>query len=91
MRQTNQLDNLLRVFHLCDGKPEADHRTGAYRLIADAMQRTLGWPKLAENDYVSIRLFKNHNGHVTFKRPDLIQRLNRIIAKHYPNALPEPK
>lgn len=91
MRQTDQLDDLLRVFHLCDGKPEADHRTGAYRLIAEAMQATSAWPKLAENDYVSIRLFKNHNGHVTFKRPDLIQRLNRILAKHFPHALPAPK
>ncbi len=91
MRQTDQLDDLLRVFHLCDGKPEADHRRGAYRLIADAMQTTSAWPKLAEHDYLSIRLFKNHNGHVTFKRPDLIQRLNRIIAKHYPHALPAPK
>ena len=91
MRQTDHLDDLLRVFHLCDGKPEADHRRGAYRLIADAMQSTAAWPKHAENDYLSIRLFKNHNGHVTFKRPDLIQRLNRILAKHYPHALSAPK
>lgn len=91
MRQTDHLDDLLRVFHLCDGKPEADYRTGAYRLIADAMQASAAWPKLAENDYLSIRLFKNQNGHVTFKRPDLIQRLNRIIAQHYPHALPAPK
>ena len=91
MRQTDHLDDLLRVFHLCDGKPEADHRTGAYRLIADAMQLTSLWPKLAENDYVSIRLFKNQNGHVTFKRPDLVTRLNRIIAKYYPDELPAPK
>jgi hypothetical protein len=91
MRQTDHLDDLLRVFHLCDGKPEADHRRGAYRLIAEAMQSTAAWPKLAENDYISIRLFKNQNGHVTFKRPNLIQRLNRIIAKHYSHALPAPK
>lgn len=91
MRQTDHLDDLLRVFHLCDGKPEADHRRGAYRLIADAMQRTSAWPKLAEHDYLSIRLFKNQNGHVTFKRPDLIHRLNRILATHYPHALAAPK
>ncbi|MEQ1679645.1 MAG: DUF4942 domain-containing protein [Nitrospira sp.] len=91
LRQTDHLDDLFRVFHLCDGKPEADHRRGAYRLIAEAMQRTSEWPKLAENDYVSIRLFKNQNGHVTFKRPDLVTRLNRILAKHYPDALPAPK
>ena len=91
MPQTDHLDDLLRVFHLCDGKPEADHRTGAYRLIANAMQTTSTWPKVAENDYVSIRLFKNQNGHVTFTRPDLVTRLNRILAKHYPDALPAPK
>ena len=91
MRQADQLDDLLRVFHLCDGKPEADHRRGAYRLIADAMQSTAAWPKHAENDYLSIRLFKNQNGHVTFTRPDLVTRLNRILAKHYPDALPAPK
>ena len=91
MRQTDHLNDLLRVFHLCDGKPEADHRRGAYRLITDAMQLTSSWPTIAENDYVSIRLFTNQNGHVTFKRPDLVTRLNRIIAQHYPHALSASK
>ena len=49
------------------------------------------WPKIAENDYFSIRLFKNQNGHVTFTRPDLVTRLNLIIAKHFPHALAAPK
>lgn len=90
-RQTDELDDLLRVFHVCDGKPEVDHRGSCYRLVSTAMQTTPTWPKMAENDYFSIRLFKNQSGHVTFTRPDLVTRLNRIIAKHYPNALPEPK
>jgi hypothetical protein len=46
---------------------------------------------VAENDYVSIRTFMNGNGHVTFKRIDLVDKMNRIIAKHYPGALPAPK
>lgn len=91
MRQTDHLDDLLRVFHLCDGKPEADYRHASYSLISTALQASSVWPKLTENDYVSIRLFKNQNGHVTFKRPDLVTRLNRILAKHYPDALPAPK
>ena len=89
--QTDHLDDLLRVFHLCDGKPEADHRSASYGLISSAMQASSLWPKRTENEYVAVRLFKNQNGHVTFKRSDLIQRLNRIIAKHYPDALPAPK
>ena len=89
--QTDHLDDLLRVFHLCDGKPEADHRSASYGLISSAMQASSLWPKRAENEYVAVRLFKNQNGHVTFTRPDLVTRLNRILAKHYPDALPAPK
>lgn len=89
--QSDELDDLLRVFHLCDGKPEADHRRSSYRLISEAMRATALWPKVAENDYFSIRLYKNQSRHVTFKRPDLIDRLNRVLAKHFPHALPESK
>jgi len=90
-RQCDELDDLLRVFHVCDGKPEADHRRSTYHLISQALHETNGWPKHAENEYFSIRLFKNQNGHVTFKRSDLVTRLNRILAKHFPHALAAPK
>lgn len=89
--QCDQLDDLLRVFYVCDGKPEADHRRSTYHLISEAMRATDIWPKLAANDYFSVRLYKNQSGHVTFLRPDLVTWLNRIIAKHYPAALAAPK
>ena len=89
-RSTSELDDLMRVFHILDGKPEADHRNGCYGLIADAMREQSGWPKQTQNDYFSIRLCKNQNGHITFKRPDGIEQLNRSIIKHYPNVLPAP-
>ncbi|WP_439889644.1 DUF4942 domain-containing protein [Ralstonia sp. 25C] len=82
---TNELDDLLRVFHVLDGKPEADHRAGVYYLISHARgQRQTE----AENDYLHLRWFKNGNGHLSFKRPDLVNKVNMILAKHYPNALP---
>jgi hypothetical protein len=89
-RRASELDDLMRVFHILDGKPEADHRNGCYHLITTAMREQSGWPKPTENEYFSIRLFRNGNGHITFKRPDLIEHLNRIIIKHYPNVLPAP-
>lgn len=89
--QCDQLDDLLRVFYVCDGKPEADHCRSTYHLISEAMRATEIWPKQAANDYFSVRLYKNQSGHVTFTRPDLVTRLNLIIAKHYPGALPEAK
>jgi len=82
------LDDLLRVFHIADDKPEADHRFGAYQLIDTALKSSGSFPKHAENEYFDIKLFKNGNGHILFKRPDLVESLNRIVARHYPGALP---
>lgn len=83
-RVTNELDDLIRVFCVLDGKPEPDHRHGAYALVWNARheRRTE-----AENDYLHLRWFKNGNGHLTFKRLDLVEKINVILAKHYPNAL----
>ena len=44
-----------------------------------------------EDDYLEVRTFKNGNGHVTFKRPDLVEKMNLILARHYPNALAAPR
>ncbi|WP_423380289.1 DUF4942 domain-containing protein [Burkholderia sp. LMG 32019] len=81
---TNELDDLIRVFCVLDGKPEPDHRNGAYCLVSDHRQSR---PTEAENAYFHLRWFKNGNGHLTFKRPDLVDKMNLILAKHYANAL----
>ncbi|KWA13927.1 DUF4942 domain-containing protein [Burkholderia territorii] len=81
---TNELDDLTRVFSVLDGKPEPDHRHGMPSLISDAQRQR---KTEAENAYFHLRWFKNGNGHLTFKRPDLVAQMNQILAKHYPNAL----
>ncbi len=86
MRSTDELDDLSRVFHVLDGKPEPDHRQGWYSRLNRCDKTT---DPDAEDDYMRVRSFRNGNGHVTFKRPDLVDRMNKILAKHYPLALPE--
>lgn len=86
--KSDLLDDLSRVFNVLDGKPEPDCRRGWYGRISDC--RKVGDPDAAD-DYMSVRSFRNGNGHVTFKRPDLVNKMNLIIAKHYPGALPAPK
>ncbi len=83
-RVTDELDDLIRVFCVLDGKPEPDHRHGAYCLVSDARQERR---TEAENDYLRLRWCKNGNGHLTFRRPDLVDQMNLILAKHHPNAL----
>lgn len=79
----NRLDDIMRVFCLLDGKPEPDHRQGAYYRMSAAKFGTADF-----DGYFSTKGFKNGNGHLTFQRPDLVDKMNQIIAKHYPGALP---
>lgn len=79
------IDDLRRVFYLCDELPQPDHRHG----VCATMSGNKTWS--FEDDYVRVEGFKNSNIHCHFKRPDLIERLNKILARHYPGALPEPK
>ena len=71
--------------YVLDGKPEPDHRNGFYLMVSDARQRG---ETQAENAYLHVKWFKKGSGHVLFKRPDLVEKVNDIIARHYPGALP---
>lgn len=79
----DRLDDLMRVFSVLDGKPEPDHRRGVYRALNESRRAGEAYA----NDYFSIRTFGNGNGHLTFLRPDLVDKMNAILAKHYPGAL----
>jgi hypothetical protein len=83
----NDLQDLQRVFCIVDGKPEEDHRTS----IESRMRAAHGQKPTGEHvdAYMSVKWFKNGNGHITFLRSDLVDKLNAIIANHYPGTLPE--
>jgi hypothetical protein len=78
----NQLDDLDRVLHILDGQPEPDHRNGW-----DSKIKTNNKPGEFTGTYFKVRWFLNGNGHLTFSRPDLVEKMNQILAKHHPNAL----
>ena len=82
--RVNQLDDLLRVMHVLDGVPQADHRHAMASAIWDAQ---LHGQTRFENEYMELKWFKVGTGHVRFKRMDLVARLNGIVAKRHPNAL----
>jgi hypothetical protein len=92
-QKCDQLDDLARVMSVLDNKPEPDHRNGV-RAALNSAGMLYAYPRkcgICDTEYLSIRTFKNGNGHITFKRLDLVDQMNRIIAKHYPGALPAPK
>lgn len=40
-----------------------------------------------EDEFFSIRYYQKGTAHLTFKRLELVERMNDIIAKHYPTML----
>lgn len=81
----DKINDLCRVMDVLDGKPARDHRIG----FATRLQEALDQKAItAEDSYCSVKWFRNGNGHVKFTRPDLIDKLNAIVARYYPDALP---
>lgn len=79
----DHLDDLLRTMNILDGKPEPDHRKSAWDMLSDGKLDNASW-----RGYFSLKPFRNGNAHIRFTRLDLVDRLNVIVAKHYPGALP---
>lgn len=81
------IDDLVRFMCVADGKPQPDSRAnfcvkygGKFVVGASAY----------ESDYISIKGFMNGNAHIKLLRPDLVEKMNAILAKHFPDALPAP-
>lgn len=88
------IDDLLRVLAVLAGHPEPDHRHGVNAQVAAQTWRgtdvaVVGIVGLAQPlPLIDLRAFKNGNLHARFVRPDLVDKLNRIVAKHHPHMLP---
>ena len=88
-RSVNELQDLERCLTILDGRPEPDHRNSAMLEWASHVQGASVSENEWECDLFHFRWFKKGTLHVTFKRLDLVDEMNGIIAKHYPGALPE--
>ena len=77
----NELRALDNVFHMLDGKALSVYRNGD---LINAIQDADGG--VGETEFFKFKCFINHNLHLEFKRPDLVQRLNEVGG----NGLPMP-
>lgn len=86
----NRIDDLARPFWILDGKTIPDNRVseGANlsAFISQGGAASVG--EVFTCEYFTIRAYKKGSAHVTFTRPDLVEKVNDIIARHYPGALP---
>ncbi|EWG66695.1 MULTISPECIES: DUF4942 domain-containing protein [unclassified Enterobacter] len=85
-RRREQLADLDRMLNLLDGKPVPENRNDlSVRLDAHIRKQRAS---IFEDEYVEIRYFQKGTGHIIFKRSDLIDKMNEIIARHFPATLP---
>lgn len=83
-----QLDDLAKPFYLLDGKNVPDSR------VADGVAFTSFYDRegfsgaVYEGEYFFVRYFKKGSGHIVFKRPELVDQINAIVARYYPAMLP---
>jgi hypothetical protein len=79
---SDAIDDLNRVFAKLDGKPEPET---LYHLVWQAREKHGVWHPLGP--YMEIKSHKNANGHIKLLRPDLVDEINRLMAKRYPYAM----
>lgn len=79
---TNELDDLNRVLHVLRGIPEPEwQQSNGYSLVRTAVDEGF-----ADNDMVAdfpfftVKVFKKGTGHVVFKDPEDIKRLNKVLS-----------
>ncbi|WP_434583641.1 DUF4942 domain-containing protein [Klebsiella sp. R390] len=85
--QRDRLADLERMLMLLDGKPVPDNRADVTRRLGDHINENRHSNRY-EDEMFAIKYFQKGTAHITFKRPELVDKLNDIIARHYPRALP---
>ena len=83
----DQLADLERMLYLLDGKGIPDNRADISINLMNHIRDNPG-KDVYDDSYFSIRYFQKGTAHLTFKRPELVKKMNDIIAKHYPEQLP---
>lgn len=55
--------------------------------MSEHIHANLHMAKDYQDDYLYIKYFMKGSAHLTFRKPELIDKMNDIVAKHYPQML----
>lgn len=77
------------MLFLLEGKAIPDNRGDVTTRLYEHMSANRQMTKVYEDDYFSIKYFMKGSAHLTFRKPGLMDKMNDIIAKHYPSVLAE--
>lgn len=84
--QRDRLADLERMLMILDGKPVPDNRADVTRRLGNHIHENRHSTHY-EDEMFMIKYLQKGTVHITFKRPELVEKLNDIIARHYPGTL----
>ena len=80
-----------RAFHVIAGTKPPEYG-GLVHVVEEA--RRGGWGRRqteVETEFFTLRVFKNGNAHLWFKRDDLLREVNKLIGEYYGRPIPEER
>ncbi|MFA9598906.1 DUF4942 domain-containing protein [Citrobacter portucalensis] len=84
--QRDRLADLERMLTILEGQSIPDSRADVIRRLDDHIHENRHSTHY-EDKMFSIKYFQKGTAHIIFNRPDLVDKLNDIIAQHYPGML----
>lgn len=75
------------MLFLLEGKAIPDNRRDVTARLYEHISAHRQRAEVYEDEFFSIRYFQKGTAHITFKRSDLTEKMNDIVAKHYPGML----
>ena len=87
----NHQDTLLdveRAFFILDGLTPPPHYYGILQAVQ--RERGAGWgarQSELETEFFKVRVYKNGNCHLWFRRDDLVEKANKVLAEYYGETL----
>ncbi|EFH0084285.1 DUF4942 domain-containing protein [Escherichia coli] len=84
--QTDRVADQERMLHIFSGNPIPDNRENII-IRLDEHIRSVQDKERYEDEMFIIKYFKKGAAHITFKRLELINRINDIIAMHFLSVL----
>ncbi|MBX5238658.1 DUF4942 domain-containing protein [Rhizobium sp. NLR22b] len=88
------LQDIERTFLILDGRKPVSDYAGIVGEI-DRARMTDGFKNArrteVQSEFYTVRIFKNGNAHLWFKRDDLVTRANRMIGEYYGEVIPEER
>lgn len=88
---SQKLNDLARAFYLFDRKPVPDFASSVALQLNDFYAANGFNGEAFEHEFFTIKYYKKGSAHITFKRPEVVDAMNDLIAEMYPDALPAPK